>query len=62
VPSSSTFVTIDYKQNGIGSNSCGPELFEKYRFSEKEFKCAFRIKPVRTYDIDPFSESRMIFE
>ena len=61
IPSGSTFVTVDYKQSGIGSNSCGPELFEKYRFNEKEFKCAFRIKPVITSEIDPFEESRIVF-
>jgi len=61
-PSKSTFVTIDYKQSGIGSNSCGPELFEKYRFNEKEFKCAFRIKPIVTSEIDAFEESRIVFE
>lgn len=33
------FITLilDYKQNGIGSNSCGPELIIKYQFKEKEF-------------------------
>ncbi|MCL2096263.1 MAG: DUF4981 domain-containing protein [Oscillospiraceae bacterium] len=61
-PSKSTFVTIDYKQSGIGSNSCGPELFEKYRFSEREFECAFRIKPVVTFETDAFEESRIFFE
>jgi beta-galactosidase len=45
-PSASTFVTMDYRQTGIGSNSCGPQLLEKYRFDEKEFSCLFRIKPV----------------
>jgi len=62
IPSKSTFVTIDYKQSGIGSNSCGPELFEKYKFNEKEFKCAFRIKPVITSQTDAFEESRIVFE
>lgn len=36
---------IDYKQNGIGSNSCGPELLEKYRFDEDQFDFAFSILP-----------------
>lgn len=31
------YVRVDYKVSGIGSNSCGPELLEKYRLSEKEF-------------------------
>lgn len=28
---------IDYAMSGVGSNSCGPELPERYRFLEKEF-------------------------
>jgi beta-galactosidase len=36
---------IDYAQNGIGSNSCGPELLEKYRFEEKEFTFKISVKP-----------------
>jgi beta-galactosidase len=34
---------IDYKMSGIGSNSCGPELLEKYRISEENFTCSFRL-------------------
>jgi len=33
-----TTVRIDYKNSGIGSASCGPELLEKYRLSEKEIE------------------------
>ena len=36
---------IDYAQNGIGSNSCGPEILEKYRFEEKEFTFKISVKP-----------------
>uniref|UniRef100_UPI0040575F84 glycoside hydrolase family 2 TIM barrel-domain containing protein n=1 Tax=Agathobacter sp. TaxID=2021311 RepID=UPI0040575F84 len=32
-----TIVCLDYAQSGIGSNSCGPELAQKYRLDEKEF-------------------------
>ncbi|MDR2570856.1 MAG: DUF4981 domain-containing protein [Oscillospiraceae bacterium] len=32
-----TVLCLDYAQSGIGSNSCGPELLEKYRFNEPEF-------------------------
>ena len=31
-----TIIRIDYKDSGIGSNSCGPELMHKYRFEEKK--------------------------
>ncbi len=33
--SSDTIIRIDYKDSGIGSNSCGPELMPKYRLDEK---------------------------
>ncbi len=47
VPSEKTFVSIDYKQSGIGSNSCGPELPQQYRLSEKEFDFVFSVIPTR---------------
>ena len=39
-----TNIRIDYKNSGVGSNSCGPELLEKYRLAEKEIHFAFCIK------------------
>ncbi len=36
---------VDYKDSGIGSNSCGPQLEEKYRFNEKTVNFKFTIKP-----------------
>ena len=38
VPSEFTVLCIDYAQSGVGSNSCGPQLLEKYRFDEKQFE------------------------
>ena len=35
--SGSTVLCLDYAQNGIGSNSCGPELPKQYQFDEEEF-------------------------
>lgn len=32
-----TVLCLDYKQSGIGSNSCGPQLQEKYRLDDEEF-------------------------
>ena len=34
---------VDYKVSGIGSNSCGPYLDEKYRLKEKEINFSFSI-------------------
>lgn len=36
-------VRIDYKNSGIGSNSCGPVLKEEYRLSEKDIRFEFYI-------------------
>ena len=47
VPCPETYVNVDYKQSGIGSNSCGPELHEDYRLNERHFEFEFTVKPVR---------------
>ena len=39
-----TVVVIDYRQSGIGSNSCGPELAEKDRLSESNFSWNFEME------------------
>ena len=44
-PSGSTILCLDYAQNGIGSNSCGPELLEKYRFDEETFRFTMTLLP-----------------
>jgi len=33
-----TIIRIDYKNSGMGSNSCGPALLEKYRLNEKHIE------------------------
>lgn len=38
-------VRIDYKVSGLGSNSCGPALSNKYRLEEKNIAFSFSIKP-----------------
>ena len=40
-----TVLCIDYAQSGIGSNSCGPELMEKYCFNAQRFHYTMFIKP-----------------
>lgn len=39
-----TNVRIDYKVSGIGSNSCGPDLADKYRLNEKNISFKFIIQ------------------
>ena len=46
VPSGHTVLCVDYKQDGIGSNSCGPGPEEQYQFSENEFVFEFGFRIV----------------
>ena len=39
-----THLRIDYKVSGIGSASCGPDIQEKYRLTDKNIKFAFSIE------------------
>lgn len=39
-----TTLCLDYKQSGVGSNSCGPELLEKYRMNDKDFSWKIRLE------------------
>lgn len=41
--SSVTHVRIDYKNSGVGSSSCGPDLEPQFRLSEKEISFKFDI-------------------
>ena len=61
VPRPETVVNIDYRNSGIGSNSCGPKLKEKYRLTESEFEFSFRLLPALISDINPFAEAAKIF-
>lgn len=42
--SDSIILCVDYAQNGIGSNSCGPAVLNQYQLSEEQFR--FRLKLV----------------
>ena len=44
VPSPYTVLWIDFTQDGIGSNSCGPGPEEQYQFKENEFTFAFGVR------------------
>jgi beta-galactosidase len=44
VENENTIVRIDYKNSGIGSGSCGPELLGQYRLNEKEITFEFSIE------------------
>lgn len=39
-------IHLDYRQSGLGSNSCGEEQVEKYKVKREDFVMAFRIQIV----------------
>ncbi len=57
-----TYVSIDYKQEGMGSASCGPYLANKYAFKEHQFNYAFTFKPVFVEQIDVNREAHTLPE
>ena len=57
VPLADTVVNLDYRHSGIGSNSCGPELPEQFRLSEKSFRFHIRLLPAFVNDVCPFDEA-----
>jgi len=53
------FVNIDYRMAGLGSNSCGPRIADKYLITEKEFTFTFNIKK---YSAADFSSPAELFK
>ena len=51
-----TTVIVDYRNAGIGSASCGPELLPEYTINEREIDFTFNIKSVFISGISPFDE------
>ncbi len=60
VPERETTVIIDYRQSGVGSGSCGPELAREYQVNEKKISFTHYVKPVFSGNIDPFSEYKKL--
>lgn len=46
-PADETIMCLDYKMSGVGSNSCGPVLLEKYQLKEEKFSFTFGLAPSR---------------
>ncbi|HBN55820.1 MAG TPA: beta-galactosidase [Lachnospiraceae bacterium] len=45
-PEGSSILCLDYRQAGMGSNSCGPELAEDYRLDEEAFRFCVKLVPL----------------
>jgi beta-galactosidase len=48
-----THLTVDYRQSGVGSASCGPSLAAKFRLSERSFAFSFNILPTESANLTP---------
>ncbi len=46
-------LNLDYKQHGLGSASCGPDVLEKYELRAQDFAFAVRLVPFSSNE-DPF--------
>ena len=57
-----TWINIDYKQGGLGSNSCGPEALEEYRLMPEPAKHEYLIRPYVNGVQDLFQLAREIKE
>lgn len=53
------FVNIDYKMAGLGSNSCGPRIADKYLVTERDIVFSFNIKK---YGADEIKTSADLFK
>lgn len=47
VPADFVTLHLDYKNSGVGSNSCGPELLKQYRLDEAEFQWEYQLSFTR---------------
>ena len=56
VPMKETCVNIDALQSGVGSNSCGPWLDDRYQMNARAYDLSFRLMPVFAGNVDPFEE------
>ena len=57
-----TVINIDYKQGGLGSASCGPDVLEKYRLKAEETVFNFRITPFSKNSFSQMQLSRRRLE
>ena len=57
VPRKSTVVNLDLAQAGIGSNSCGPKLQEKYHLNRENYHFSVRLLIARENEICPFEQT-----
>ena len=59
----STYLSIDYRQCGLGSNICGPEPLEKYKiYLKEETRFGFVMRPYSRQAGDMLTLARVLPE
>jgi beta-galactosidase len=53
-------VNVDYAQDGLGSNSCGPTVLDEYKLRPDTYKYGYTLKPFNSSMDDIFEISRQI--
>lgn len=51
-------LNIDFAQDGLGSNSCGPQPLEQYKLYPKHCKLSYTVKPFLNGSDDLFEKGR----
>jgi beta-galactosidase/evolved beta-galactosidase subunit alpha len=57
-PRDSVTLHLDWRQNGIGSNSCGPALLDKYQLKAEPFTFRLRLRPLLPGGLSPLQVGR----
>lgn len=55
-------LNLDYRQNGLGSASCGPGVLPEYQLHPEEFNFTIRLRPVSADGISAISASKSRLE
>lgn len=55
-------LNLDYRHNGLGTNSCGPGPLKKYQLHTEEFNFSLRLKPFSINAISPAALSKQQIE
>jgi beta-galactosidase/evolved beta-galactosidase subunit alpha len=55
-------LNLDYRQNGLGSGSCGPRPWEKYVLKPEEFAFAVMLRPTSADDVSAALASKQVPE
>ncbi|HZO88367.1 MAG TPA: glycoside hydrolase family 2 TIM barrel-domain containing protein [Chthonomonadaceae bacterium] len=59
-PREAIFLNLDYRQNGLGSASCGPGPLPRYQLRPEEFRFRLRLRPFSVDSLSAMALSRQV--